>query len=82
MMVWFRRIAVALLGRYGARLRFPHLFLLTGVLFAADMVIPDGLPFLDEIFLGLMTMLFAAWRGGKDEVAAGEEARSTSPEKP
>lgn len=59
---WLRRISLALLGRYGARLRYPHLLLLTGALFALDLVVPDGLPFLDEIFLGLMTLLFATWR--------------------
>ncbi len=72
MMMWLRRFAIALLGRYGARLRFPHLLLVTGLLFAIDLVIPDGLPFLDELFLGLMTLLFAAWRGdGADEAAEG-----------
>jgi len=59
---WLRRISLALLGRYGAGLRYPHLLLLTGALFALDLVVPDGLPFLDEIFLGLMTLLFATWR--------------------
>lgn len=68
MMVWFRRIAVALLGRYGASLRFPHLLLLTGALFAADLVLPDGMPLLDELFLGLMTMIFALWRSGRDDL--------------
>ncbi|MBY0401452.1 hypothetical protein K2X89_14230, partial [Myxococcota bacterium] len=41
-MGWLRRIALALLGRYGARLRFPHLFLLAGAAFALDLVLPDG----------------------------------------
>ena len=62
-MVWMRRLALALLGRFGARLRFPHLFLLAGLLFGLDLVIPDAIPFLDEVFLGLMTLMFAAWRG-------------------
>ncbi|HPG25778.1 MAG: hypothetical protein H6748_20360 [Spirochaetaceae bacterium] len=61
-MGWLRRLAIALLGRYGASLRFPHLLLLTGALFAIDLVVPDGLPLLDELFLGLATLLFAAWR--------------------
>lgn len=66
-MGWLRRISLALLGRYGARLRFPHLMLLTGACFALDLVLPDGLPFLDEILLGLMTLLFATWRRGGSE---------------
>ena len=54
-----------LLGRYGARLRYPHLLLLAGAFFALDLVLPDGLPFLDELVLGLMTLLFALWRKGR-----------------
>ena len=56
-----------LLGRYGARLRYPHLFLIAGALFAVDFVLPDALPFLDELVLGLMTLLFATWRKRRDE---------------
>ncbi len=73
MMVWLQRIAVALLGRYGTRLRFPHLLLITGALFAADVIVPDGVPLLDEVFLGLMTMLFASWRNGKGEKTSEDE---------
>ena len=68
-MSWLRRFALAVLGRYGARLRYPHLLLVAGACFALDLVLPDGLPFLDEIVLGLTTLLFALWkerRGGSD----------------
>ncbi len=61
-MGWLRRIALALLGRYGARLRYPHLLLLAGAAFAFDLALPDGLPFVDELVLGLLTLLFATWR--------------------
>ena len=47
---------------YAGRLRFPTLFLITLALFAADLVVPDPIPFLDEIMLGLGTLLFASWR--------------------
>ena len=70
-MSWIRRLALALLGRYGATLRFPHLLLIAGVLFGMDLLIPDGIPFLDEIFLGLMTLVFAAWRG-REPVTSGD----------
>lgn len=62
MMVWLRRIAIALLGRYGASLRFPHLLLLAGTLFGVDLIVPDAIPFLDEVFLGLATLMFGAWK--------------------
>ena len=44
-----------------ARLRSWQLFLLAGGLFAADLVVPDPIPFLDEIMLGLSTLLLARW---------------------
>jgi hypothetical protein len=39
-----------------------QLFLLAGALFVADLLIPDPIPFLDEIMLGLTTLLLARWR--------------------
>lgn len=44
------------------RLRFPQLFWLTLVLFLVDLVVPDMIPFADEILLGLATALFGALR--------------------
>ena len=44
------------------RLKFPKLLVLTAVLFVVDFVVPDPIPFLDEILLGLSTILFASWR--------------------
>lgn len=58
----------ALLGWFLARaseLRFPRLFALTAALFALDFVLPDPVPFLDEIVLGLTTALLASWRRHK-----------------
>lgn len=51
-----RRILTTVLGRYGARLRFPHLLLALGVLFLADLVVPDLIPLIDEVLLGLATL--------------------------
>ena len=66
-LLWFRRIALAVLGRYGARLRYPQLFVIAGACFALDFVLPDGLPFLDEIFFGLATLFFGLWRNRRSE---------------
>jgi len=52
----------ALLARYAARLRFPQLFAFTGTLFILDMLIPDLIPFMDEMMLGLLTLLLGMWR--------------------
>ncbi len=48
-----------------AQLRFPKLFALTAVLFALDLVVPDVIPFADELLLGLATALLGSWRSRK-----------------
>jgi hypothetical protein len=63
-----------LLGRWGSRLRFPRLLLLMGALFAADLIVPDAIPFIDEIMLGLATALLASLRNERTET--GERERS------
>lgn len=47
---------------YASRLRFPTLFLVIAGLFVFDLIIPDFIPFLDEIMLGLGTVLLASWK--------------------
>ena len=41
------------------RLRSWPLFVLAGVLFVADLLVPDPLPFIEEIMLGLITLVMA-----------------------
>ncbi len=48
------------------RLSFPRLFLLAGALWALDMVIPDFIPLIDELLLGIGTLLLASLRKRKD----------------
>jgi hypothetical protein len=48
-----------------SRLSYPRLFALTAALFALDLVIPDLVPFADEILLGLGTLLLANFRKRK-----------------
>lgn len=47
---------------WAGRLRFPVLLALTAALFFFDLLIPDFIPFIDEILLGLATVIFANWR--------------------
>jgi len=47
---------------YASKLRFPKLFLLTAGLFVADLIVPDFIPFVDEILLGLLTLLLGSLR--------------------
>jgi hypothetical protein len=53
---------VKFVSRFAARLRFPYLFLLTAGLFFLDLLIPDTIPFADELLLGLGTLLLAGLR--------------------
>lgn len=68
----FLRLLPAALLRYAARLRFPNLFLLVLVCFVADLLLPDFIPFLDEILLGLCTLMLAAWKNKRGGGGGGE----------
>jgi len=46
----------------GSRLKFPQLFAVIAVLFVFDLIVPDFIPFIDEILLGLAAALFGMWR--------------------
>ena len=50
------------LVRYASTLRFPKLLAVTAALFAMDVIFPDMVPFVDEILLGLISLLFASLR--------------------
>lgn len=58
---------------FANRLRFPTLFLITAALFALDVIVPDMLPFADEVLLGLAALVLSRWRKdrtGEDESTA------------
>ena len=48
--------------RFASRLRFPQLFALVAALFVIDLLVPDVIPFADEIILGLLTLLLGSLR--------------------
>lgn len=67
-----RRILAIVMGEGARRLRYPTLLLVTGLVFLIDLLIPDLLPLVDEILLGLLTLLFVAIRErGEDNNAHG-----------
>ena len=43
------------------------LLTLLGVVFVADLVVMDPLPFVDEILIGVVTLLVARWKGRRDD---------------
>ncbi|MGB4859625.1 MAG: DUF6116 family protein, partial [Dokdonella sp.] len=51
-------------------LRFPKLAMITAGLFVADLLIPDFIPFIDEILLGLATLLLGNLRSKKSRDGA------------
>ena len=57
-------------------LRFPQLFLLIGAIFGLDLLIPDVIPFVDEILLGLVTTLLGSMKKKKEELPPGDEPPS------
>lgn len=50
---------------FANQLKFRNLFLLISCLFIIDLLVPDMIPMIDEIILGLLTILLANWKKGK-----------------
>ena len=58
---------------FARRLRYPTLFKVTAVLFAISLLWPfDPIPFIDEILLGLGTLLLANWKDRDTKPRKGE----------
>jgi hypothetical protein len=52
--------------RFAAGLRFPTLFAIAAALFLLDLLIPDLIPFADEILLGLVTLMLGTLKRRRD----------------
>ena len=66
-----------LLG-WARKLRYPTLFKITALVFAVNVFVPDMIPFVDEILLGLGTLLLANLKdrtGSDREPIEGEPSR-------
>ena len=57
-----------LIQRFLGRLRFPQVFILLVVLFALDSFLPDPIPFVDELILGLLALLVSLWKEKQTDV--------------
>lgn len=73
-------LLLPLLG-WARRLRYPTLFKLSAALFALTLFVPDPVPFVDEILLGLGTLLLANWKNRK-ATAPGDGRRPFDGEAP
>jgi hypothetical protein len=55
-----QNILISRLMRFAAGLRFPRLLAVTAALFILDLIVPDMIPFADEILLGLLSLILAS----------------------
>jgi uncharacterized protein DUF6116 len=63
-------ILIASFLAYADKLKFRNLFLIVISLFTVDLFVPDFIPLIDEIILGLLAIILANWkkeRGQKEE---------------
>lgn len=61
---------------WARRLRYPTLFKLTAAAFAVSVLLPDPIPFIDELVLGLGTLLLANWKLRKPAPAGPIEGQA------
>jgi hypothetical protein len=64
-------IVTAISGRL-AGLRFPALFLLLAGVFLLDLFVPDLVPFVDEILLGVLTLIVGNLKRRRRPAAEGD----------
>lgn len=71
-MAKLRAPIVALVSRFAARLRYPQLVGIMAALFVLDLLIPDAIPFVDEVLLGLGTLLLGSLKRRQAERGDGD----------
>ncbi len=54
------------------QLRFRNLFFMVITLFFVDLLIPDFIPFIDEIILGLLAIILANWKKERNQDNEGK----------
>ena len=59
---------------FANKLKFRNVFLIIIVLFIVDIFIPDFIPLIDEIILGLLAIILANWKKERNqkEIDEGE----------
>lgn len=83
------KLLIGPLLAWAKTLRYPTLFKLTAALFVFSLLLPPGLdpvPLLDEIMLGLGTLLLANWHRRKEPIdtaaQAPKQGGTVAPSKP
>ena len=70
------RVLPGFVLRFAQGLRFPQLFLLAAALFLLDMIVPDAIPFADEILLGIVTLILGSLGGKQDQAGRVHEGEA------
>jgi hypothetical protein len=60
-----------LVARFASGLRFPTLFKVVAALFVLDLVVPDLIPFYDEVLLALGTLLLGSLKSRRAAASGG-----------
>ena len=63
--------------RLTAGMRFPTMFLIVGGLFLVNLVVPDLIPFYDEILMAMITVLIASIRKPGHTLDPADDAAPT-----
>jgi hypothetical protein len=53
---------ISMILSYADKLKYKNLFLITLFLFVVDFIVPDMIPMIDEIILGLLAIVLANWK--------------------
>lgn len=62
---------IGLFLTYANQLKYKSLFFLVISLFIIDLLVPDFIPMIDEIILGLLTIILANWKKEKEQQESG-----------
>tara|TARA_R110000782_G_scaffold18459_4_gene50779 strand:+ start:2774 stop:3019 length:246 start_codon:yes stop_codon:yes gene_type:complete len=65
------RALITLFLSYANQLKFKNLFLIVIGLFILDLFIPDFIPLIDEIILGLLAIILANWKHERKQEEKG-----------
>lgn len=67
----------AFIRRFLERRRFPTLLIIAASVLLLNLIIPDPLPFTDELLMLLATLLIGAWRRPESEQAGTEDKQKS-----
>jgi hypothetical protein len=70
---------VGWLLNYARKLEHPTLFKWISVIFILDLIIPDMVPFVDELLLGLAAMFLGSWKKSRSAEKPASNQRDKDP---